>query len=71
MLLEQLLKHTPEGAPGHADVVEALATIRRITDRVNETRRSQENEQVVKNLEARVEDWERAFTSYVWVAAPL
>ena len=57
LLLEQLLKHTPEGAPGHADVVEALATIRRITDKVNETRRSQENEQVVKNLEARVEDW--------------
>lgn len=58
LLLEQLLKHTPEEATREReDLNDALTTIRRITDRVNETRRSQENEQLVKNLEMRVEDW--------------
>lgn len=55
LLLEQLLKHTPELE--RADLIDALTIIRRITDRVNETRRAQENEQLVQNLESRVEDW--------------
>ncbi|PWY98848.1 hypothetical protein BCV70DRAFT_192816 [Testicularia cyperi] len=57
LLLEQLLKKTPEDAPNHEELEEGLQVIRRITDKVNETSRLQENAQLVKELEWRVEDW--------------
>ncbi|WFD29535.1 Guanine nucleotide exchange factor for Cdc42p [Malassezia sp. CBS 17886] len=57
LLLEQMLKATASEAPRHAELVDALHIIRRITDKVNETSRSQENEQLAKDLGARVEDW--------------
>ena len=57
LLLEQLLKKTPEAAPVYEELSEGLEVIRRITDNVNETSRLQENVQLVKDLEWRVEDW--------------
>ncbi|EST05946.1 CDC24 calponin [Kalmanozyma brasiliensis GHG001] len=57
LLLEQLLKKTPEDAPPYQELEEGLEVMRSITDKVNETSRLQENAQLVKELEWRVEDW--------------
>ncbi|SPO36813.1 related to CDC24 - GTP/GDP exchange factor for Cdc42p [Pseudozyma flocculosa] len=57
LLLEQLLKKTSKEAPRYGELEEGLQVIRRITDNVNETSRLQENAQLVKELEWRVEDW--------------
>lgn len=57
LLLESLLKKTPQDAPYYQELVDGLQVIRRITDKVNETRRLQENIQLWRDLEARVEDW--------------
>lgn len=57
LLLESLLKKTPADAPYYQELVDGLQVIRRITDKVNETRRVQENIQIVRDLEERVEDW--------------
>ncbi|WFD18221.1 Guanine nucleotide exchange factor for Cdc42p [Malassezia caprae] len=57
LLLEQLLKTSTADAPQHVELLHALHTIRRITDKVNEKRRLQENVQLVAELERRVEDW--------------
>lgn len=57
LLLEQLLKKTDVDAPFYQELVDGLQVIRRITDKVNETRRVQENIQLVRDLESRVEDW--------------
>lgn len=57
LLLEQLLKTSTADAPQHEELQQALHTIRRITDKVNEKRRLQENAQLVTELERRVEDW--------------
>lgn len=43
--------------PYRDELVEGLGSAKRITDRVNEAQRRQENVQTVKNLEQRVEDW--------------
>ncbi|UZJ53026.1 hypothetical protein CBS101457_002346 [Exobasidium rhododendri] len=57
LLLEQLLKKTAKDAPFYQELVDGLQVIRRITDKVNETRRLQENIQVVRDLESRVGEW--------------
>lgn len=57
LLLEQLLKKTQEDAPRYQELQDGLEVMRRITDKVNETSRLQENAQLVKELEWRVEDW--------------
>ncbi len=57
LLLEQLLKKTPEDAPPYQELEEGLEVMRSITDKVNENSRLQENAQLVKELEWRVEDW--------------
>ncbi|CEH19444.1 Invasion-inducing protein TIAM1/CDC24 and related RhoGEF GTPases [Ceraceosorus bombacis] len=57
LLLEQLQKKTSPQAPIYKELVDGLQVIRRITDKVNETRRLQENIQILRELELRVEDW--------------
>lgn len=57
LLLEQLMKSSPRDTPWYDELANALPVIKRITDKVNETSRQQENIQAVKDLEARVEDW--------------
>lgn len=57
LLLEQLLKSTARDAPWYDELADAMPIIKRITDKVNETSRRQENLQAVHDLELRVEDW--------------
>lgn len=52
------MKRTPEKEyPYYDELVEGLATTKRITDRVNEAQRRMENQLTVKALANRVEDW--------------
>ncbi|CAG8460819.1 17373_t:CDS:10 [Acaulospora morrowiae] len=58
LLLQELLKFSnKEETPYYEEIEQGLHAIKRVTDRVNETRRKQENEAVVRDLERRVEDW--------------
>ncbi|RGB32732.1 hypothetical protein C1646_733976 [Rhizophagus diaphanus] len=58
LLLQELLKYSDKDETPYYDEIErGLKAIKRVADRVNETRRKQENEAVVKDLERRVEDW--------------
>ncbi|KTW29133.1 uncharacterized protein T551_02407 [Pneumocystis jirovecii RU7] len=57
LLLKELLKHTSPSDPHYEELKQGMHAIKRVTDRVNETRRRQENEVVVMELERRVEDW--------------
>lgn len=57
LLLESLVKKAGPEYPYRDELVEGHLAAKRITDRVNEAQRRQENLQTVKNLEQRVEDW--------------
>ncbi|KAK4048435.1 Guanine nucleotide exchange factor for Cdc42p [Microbotryomycetes sp. JL201] len=57
LLLSTLLKNTPPTMPHHSELQEGLASIMRVTDRVNETKRKEDNRQAVLDLSRRVEDW--------------
>lgn len=67
LLLEQLMKSTPPEMPWYEELAVAQPVVRRITDKVNETSRMQDNLRAAKDLEERVEDWKghtmRAFGS--------
>lgn len=57
-VLQSLVKATnPSDYIYHASLVAGLASVKRITDKVNETSREKENEKTVLELQARVEDW--------------
>lgn len=43
--------------PHYNELQEGLASIMRVTDRVNETKRKEDNRQAVLDLARRVEDW--------------
>ncbi|KAG4303085.1 hypothetical protein PCANB_000719 [Pneumocystis canis] len=57
LLLKELLKYTDPSDPHYEELKQGMHAIKRVTDRVNETRRRQENEVIVMELERRVEDW--------------
>lgn len=57
LLLRELLRFSSPEDHFYAELEAGEAAIKRVTDRVNETRRRQENELVVMELERRVEDW--------------
>ncbi|CDH57132.1 related to cdc24-gtp gdp exchange factor forcdc42p [Lichtheimia corymbifera JMRC:FSU:9682] len=57
LLMEQLIKNTPEDWPHYNDLEQAMEAIQRVAFKVNETRRTQENKQRVKELKERVSDW--------------
>ncbi|KAK0544784.1 Guanine nucleotide exchange factor for Cdc42p [Tilletia horrida] len=57
LLLEQIIKNTPDDAPHKEELLDGLHVVKRIAEKVNETQRMQENEQIVKELEVRVDDW--------------
>lgn len=46
-----------EDYPYYDELVEGVAVAKRVTNRVNEAQRIHENKQIVKALEARIEDW--------------
>ncbi|KAI7874376.1 Dbl homology domain-containing protein [Lichtheimia hyalospora FSU 10163] len=57
LLMEQLLKNTPDNWPHYCDLEQGMEAIQRVAFKVNETRRTQENKQRVKELKERVLDW--------------
>ncbi|KAG7446508.1 uncharacterized protein BT62DRAFT_1005801 [Guyanagaster necrorhizus] len=58
LLLDSLIKAAdPETYPHYEDLKAGSAAAKRITDKINEAQRHAENEQTVKNLQSRVDDW--------------
>ncbi|KAL9932549.1 hypothetical protein V8E36_008666 [Tilletia maclaganii] len=57
LLLEQIIKNTPDDAPHKEELLDGLHVVKRIAEKVNETQRMQENEQMIQELEVRVDDW--------------
>ncbi|SCV73192.1 BQ2448_7117 [Microbotryum intermedium] len=57
LLIGSLLRNTPEESPYYGELKAGHAAIMRVTDRVNEMKRREENHQAVLDLRKRVEDW--------------
>nr|CRX79227.1 hypothetical protein ls5931a1_00043 [Leucosporidium scottii] len=57
LLLATLVKNTPDTTPHYAELQSGLESIMRVTDKVNETKRREDNRQAVIDLGRRVEDW--------------
>ncbi|KAF5393196.1 hypothetical protein D9757_000538 [Collybiopsis confluens] len=58
LLLDSLIKAaSAEDYPHYDELKAGSAAAKRITDKINEAQRQAENEQTVKNLQTRVEDW--------------
>lgn len=57
LLVQQLVKNTSSSAPAVTGLADGLAAIQRVASKVNETRRLQENQQIVQELRERVVDW--------------
>ena len=58
-VVQQLVKSTDQSSPYLAELQEGLASIQRVTNRVNEAKRRKENELAVIELKNRVEDWKQ------------
>ncbi|KAI8082502.1 uncharacterized protein B0P05DRAFT_468116 [Gilbertella persicaria] len=56
LLLQQLIKATPSDWPHFDDMEIGLDSVKRVTERVNETQRKHENIQVVDDLKKRVDE---------------
>lgn len=56
LLIQQLVKSTPEDWPYAAENKQGLEAIQRVTKNVNETKRLQENLQVVQDIKKRIVD---------------
>lgn len=54
---QQLLKNTPDTFPYYDELKAGLESVMRVTDKVNEEKRRQDNAQAVTDLAHRVEDW--------------
>lgn len=58
LLLDSLIKAaSPESYPYFEELKAGSEAAKRITDKINEAQRHAENEQTVKNLQSRVDDW--------------
>jgi cell division control protein 24 len=57
LLLQEMIKNSDKDMPNYTELTEGLAAIKRVADRVNETRRKVENQMLVKDLEKRVKGW--------------
>jgi cell division control protein 24 len=56
LLMQQLIKSTPQEWPHVAEMEEGLESVKRVTEKVNETQRKHENIQVVETLKRRLEE---------------
>jgi cell division control protein 24 len=57
-LIKSLIKAcSRDDYPYYDELVEGVAVTKRVTNRINEAQRIAENRQIVKALEARIEDW--------------
>ncbi|CAO3600730.1 unnamed protein product [Absidia cylindrospora] len=57
LLMKQLVKTTPSHWPFYDETKQGLEAIQRVTAKVNETRRRQENLVTVRTLKEQVDDW--------------
>ncbi|KAG8861688.1 hypothetical protein FRB96_002645 [Tulasnella sp. 330] len=57
LLLQSMVKFAGPDYPLKDELIEGWNVTKRVTDRVNEAQRREENRQTVKALESRVEDW--------------
>ncbi|KDN53627.1 hypothetical protein K437DRAFT_3872 [Tilletiaria anomala UBC 951] len=57
LILDSLIKRSAPDAPYLDELRDGYSIIKGVADRVNETRRLQENAQLVQELSTRVEDW--------------
>jgi cell division control protein 24 len=58
LLLQELIKLTDAGTyPFYDELKEGLEAIKRVTERVNEQKRREENELMKNDLADRMEDW--------------
>lgn len=65
LLLQEMLKATPEDWPYYEEMKQGLEAIQRVASKVNETRRRQENVMLVDDLVRRVEEsWKTSVTQY-------
>lgn len=55
LLLAELLKSTDKDWPYYAEMEDGLEAIKRVTEKVNETQRKHENDQIVEELKRRVD----------------
>lgn len=60
LLLQQLIKSTSPDWPHFDEMSEGLESVKRVTERVNETQRKHENIQVVEELKRRVDEMRTA-----------
>ncbi len=59
----------PATYPHYEDLKAGSAAAKRITDKINEAQRHAENEQTVKNLQSRVDDWKGPSFGEFWPLA--
>ncbi|KAI8071296.1 hypothetical protein BC940DRAFT_317102 [Gongronella butleri] len=57
LLMNELLKNTDKAWPLRAELETGLDAVRRVTEKINETQRRHENEQILIDLKKRVDDW--------------
>ncbi|KAI8097158.1 uncharacterized protein BX664DRAFT_325678 [Halteromyces radiatus] len=57
LLQSELIKSTNKDWPYFAEMDDGLESIKRVTEKVNETQRQHENIQAVEDLKKRVDDW--------------
>ncbi|ORX42930.1 hypothetical protein DM01DRAFT_1212359 [Hesseltinella vesiculosa] len=57
LLMNELVKSTDKAWPLHVELELGLEAIRRVTEKINETQRKHENEQILQDLKRRVDDW--------------
>ena len=60
LLLQQLIKSTQPDWPHFEEMIEGLESVKRVTERVNETQRKHENIKVVDELKRRVDEMRTA-----------
>lgn len=57
LLIKELLKHSASNSPFYRELEDGYASILRVTDKVNETKRKEDNRNAVLDLCRRVVDW--------------
>ena len=64
LLLQELLKSTDKNWTYYAEAQAGVESIRRVTEKVNETQRQHENVQAVQDLKKRLDDYELTIDCY-------
>lgn len=57
LLMQQLVKMSDPSSAHYQELIDGHESIKRVTDKVNETKRQADNELAVRELGRRVDDW--------------